>query len=249
MPNLKQLFNTLRGEKKQLVKVEEWLKTASLSDINNIDELGDSPLLLMCSKGQFEVARLLVQHGADVNIQTSHGHSPLLYAVIKDNIELVELLIKKGASVTVATNAGITVAETGKNKSKEVQDLLKKHGARILDKSEKKELQLKEALRSRDSILSAEHSIASDIADVAVDEVVILDKPIYDKRSGVEGASDLTFSQEYKYSHSEYLLAKVTAKGDWIKFDIVDATDTSMIDTSSKMTQRNFFKRARQYAA
>lgn len=52
-----------------------------------------TPLLLASSAGRFEVARLLIAHGADVNAQSLQGHSPLQYAASKARKEVIYFII------------------------------------------------------------------------------------------------------------------------------------------------------------
>lgn len=51
--------------------------------------------------GFTEIARLLIDHGADVNWIDGEGVTPLILASFKDHIGLVQLLLEHGADVTV----------------------------------------------------------------------------------------------------------------------------------------------------
>jgi len=54
-------------------------------------------LLLALSGGTVEVAELLIERGAEVNVRTRNGHTPLSLAQRSGNRYLAELLIAKGA--------------------------------------------------------------------------------------------------------------------------------------------------------
>ena len=51
--------------------------------------------------GFTEIARLLIDHGADVNWIDGEGVTPLILASFKDHIELVQLLLAHGADITI----------------------------------------------------------------------------------------------------------------------------------------------------
>ena len=71
-------------------------------------EIGDtSPLqYALWSKdvNDIEMAKLLVENGADVNARDSNGETALMRAASKGNIEFIELLISKGADVNAKEN-------------------------------------------------------------------------------------------------------------------------------------------------
>lgn len=58
----------------------------------------------------FDVARFLLEHGADPDSSRTHdgGQTMLQTAIFKKNLPAVELLLKHGASVTKARNDGVT---------------------------------------------------------------------------------------------------------------------------------------------
>jgi ankyrin repeat protein len=56
-------------------------------------------------KGHPAIAKLLLEHGANVNEQDAKGQTPLFLAA---NLEIVELLIKFGADVNLTSNDGFS---------------------------------------------------------------------------------------------------------------------------------------------
>jgi hypothetical protein len=68
-------------------------------DVNEKDSEGNSPLLLACRSGNFEIAEMLVVAGAGVSAANNRGDTPLLVAVGAGRLELAEMLVSKGADV------------------------------------------------------------------------------------------------------------------------------------------------------
>lgn len=63
-------------------------------------------LLLNCvtfQAGQEEVVRLLIQHGASINVQSQNGFTPLYMASQENHDGCVKYLLAKGANQTLAT--------------------------------------------------------------------------------------------------------------------------------------------------
>lgn len=74
-----------------------------------------TPLLFACgqniaSRSNYEIAKLLIAKGADVNVMTNAGNTPLDIANAMQDSELVKLLIKNGARV----NKPIKIANLNK---------------------------------------------------------------------------------------------------------------------------------------
>ena len=88
--------------------------------------------------GNIKAARLMIDHGADVNAFDALGRTPLMYAAISDvlPLDLVTLLIERGADVNAkdrhakAGEAGLTVLDIAKlNGDTPIVQLLVKSGA------------------------------------------------------------------------------------------------------------------------
>jgi RNA polymerase sigma factor (sigma-70 family) len=111
-----------------------------------------TPLMRAVVSGRLEIAKFLIEHGANINAKQPIGESsyhPRLYSFegIEDfpdgfettvlhesarrgNIEVVKLLLEKGADVNVRDSRKQTVLSLVlKNKQKEISELLQKHGA------------------------------------------------------------------------------------------------------------------------
>ena len=74
--------------------------------MNEKDSQGNSPLLLACRSGNFEMAEMLVVAGAGVSAANKRGDTPLLAAVGAGKLELAEMLVSKGANVKAVREDG-----------------------------------------------------------------------------------------------------------------------------------------------
>ena len=74
-----------------------------------------------------KIAKLLIEHGADVNIQDNTGQTALFF---KYDPDIIELLIKHGADVNIQDNNGQTAAmKASNNDNYGLMHLLNKHSA------------------------------------------------------------------------------------------------------------------------
>ncbi len=82
-------------------------------------------------RGWYDVAKLTIDEGIDVNAKDAHGNTPLHFANnVRDNIEFTEFLIARGADVNAKNKDGITpLSRAIKNGHNDIADLLRKHGA------------------------------------------------------------------------------------------------------------------------
>ena len=83
------------------------------SDLDERDPtVGSSPLITAAVFGKTEVAKALIEAGADVNLQNNEGSTPLITAAFFCRIEIVEALLEKGADKSVKNNYGSTALES-----------------------------------------------------------------------------------------------------------------------------------------
>lgn len=119
--------------------VEKLLVSVSFYDIDKFKELiskgidvnakashtGVTALMNAAVNGKMEHARLLIQHGADVNIQDAFGQTALMHAVTGRSFEMVQLLLDSGAKSDIKRNDGETALDRAiENKDNEIQCLL-----------------------------------------------------------------------------------------------------------------------------
>ena len=81
-------------------------------DVNEVSS-GSTALAAAVDCEQYDIAKLLLKHGADVNGRTggnphgqTHGWTPLFYAVRRGRADLVELLLNGGASKCLRDTRG-----------------------------------------------------------------------------------------------------------------------------------------------
>lgn len=99
--------------------------------ISSVNKEGYSLLVLATYRGNNEVAKFLIENGAEINGTNNYG-SPLMAAVVKGNVEIVKLLLEHKADTSIADQSGNTAliyAVIFKNY--EIADLLVKAKADI----------------------------------------------------------------------------------------------------------------------
>lgn len=113
-------------------KVQHLLETHTL-DINwrGDDGTAVTPLSVAASHGQLEIARLLLQRGADPDLASAENETPLRFAAYHGDLAMCQLLIDAGADLNKADNRhGWTPLRMASYKGHhQVAQYLKSHGA------------------------------------------------------------------------------------------------------------------------
>ncbi|XP_002737915.1 fibronectin type 3 and ankyrin repeat domains protein 1-like [Saccoglossus kowalevskii] len=101
---------------------------------------GWSPLMRACTLGgNTEVAKTLINAGANVNTKDNDGKTPLMIAALNGHLSLVELLIQKGADVHVKNEFGKTAIDfAGSFDRRRVSKFFEE--LKLKEKAKKKEL-------------------------------------------------------------------------------------------------------------
>ena len=85
------------------------------ADVNELDYNNLSALFYACQNGQYEMAKSLIQNGANIEIKDRFGKTPLSMAVFWYNVnnsvsdgKLIKLLIDAGADINAKNIAGVS---------------------------------------------------------------------------------------------------------------------------------------------
>jgi len=102
--------------------------------INARAAIGSTPLLLASGGFYFKdgsVLRLLLEHGADINVQNRIAWTPLIMASFNGAVEVVRLFLENSADVEAKTSDGKTALQVAAGEGhEEVVELLREHGAK-----------------------------------------------------------------------------------------------------------------------
>ena len=84
-----------------------WSIVVSLFKHQNLPDEGEPALVEAAWNSNLDICRLLIEHGADVNLKTSRGATPLTAACFAKNLPLARLFLEHGADSTLSTWRGI----------------------------------------------------------------------------------------------------------------------------------------------
>jgi len=84
-----------------LVKMTDMLLRSGICLVNEIKRDGPTPLYIAAQEGHVDLIRLLLFHGADVNILCKDGYSPLYIASYVGQLEIVNLLLDNDADPNI----------------------------------------------------------------------------------------------------------------------------------------------------
>ncbi|XP_054168451.1 general transcriptional corepressor trfA-like isoform X2 [Oppia nitens] len=86
-------------------------------DVNARDNANYTPLHECCTRGNLEVAALLLRNGAHVDASATGGIRPLHDAIENNHIEVVRLLLAYGADPKISTYSGATPLQLARSKA------------------------------------------------------------------------------------------------------------------------------------
>jgi ankyrin repeat protein len=117
------------AEKGNLKTVTDLLESSASPNVKRQNE-GSSALMLACAKGHTEVAKALIDKGADVNAANQNGWTALMGAASYGHLDIVKLLVERGADVNARHAYGYTGLKLAKGKNhKQIAEFLVKSGA------------------------------------------------------------------------------------------------------------------------
>ena len=70
------------------------------------DVYGWTPLHAASYNGHIEIARLLLQNGAEVNVRNNYGWTPLHFAAFQGHVDILHLLVENGADLEAEDDGG-----------------------------------------------------------------------------------------------------------------------------------------------
>jgi ankyrin repeat protein len=95
------------AEKGLTTSVKRLLSIRNINVNVKNDERGSTPLHYAALHGHIEIARLLLQNGADVNVKSDRGRTPLYCAAWNGHIDVFHLLVENGADLEAQDNTGM----------------------------------------------------------------------------------------------------------------------------------------------
>lgn len=96
-PSMPLLIYAIQAKHPSPAIITALLNKGAKVNVSYGDTTKDSPLTLACQRGLTDIAKLLIQAGAE--LESSQMTSPLIHAASKHNKELVALLLDSGANI------------------------------------------------------------------------------------------------------------------------------------------------------
>ena len=127
---VKRSAETTDGERAARVEVQEALLAAG-AHVMATDASGATPLHWAALNGDLEFARLLLEHGADIEArEPGEGLTALHVAAAGGDADIVKLLLERGADAGARDRAGRRPLDVARmSNSAEVADVLRRHAA------------------------------------------------------------------------------------------------------------------------
>ena len=98
--------------------IEEVKKALSNCDVNEQEEATGFTALHYCAQNQyFDIAKLLIDNGATVDVKDNYGNTPLFKAVFfsEGKTEMIKLLLTAGANPNEKNDSDVSPKELAEN--------------------------------------------------------------------------------------------------------------------------------------
>ncbi|ORX43942.1 ankyrin, partial [Piromyces finnis] len=101
--------------------------------INKEDEYGETPLSIICKKGNTDLIQFLIRHGADINKKNRYGDTKLIKACMNGNRSEVKNILSADPKVVDEGNkdGNTPLIEACKNGNEKIVELLIEYNADI----------------------------------------------------------------------------------------------------------------------
>ena len=99
--------------------------------LEEVTDLKQTPLLLAAKNGFFEIGKLLIQLGANVNVKDHYEYTPLHHSIMFNQIEFAKLLLNNGSHVENPRSGHQPIHSAVWAKYLEATKLLIDHGANV----------------------------------------------------------------------------------------------------------------------
>ena len=104
--NLKLLLSACQNEDLQQIKDLVNISNSTKVDINALDSYGRYPLLISCRKGNLNIIKYLIEHGADPNVHNINDYTSIMAACHYGHLDVVKLLMEYGANLHLVNKLG-----------------------------------------------------------------------------------------------------------------------------------------------
>lgn len=81
------------------------------TDVDTVDEDGNTPLMLASKIGNPRMVKIILAHNPDMNKQNNKGYTALMIAAEQGQSHIAGQLVKMGADRNLVNNAGLTSGE------------------------------------------------------------------------------------------------------------------------------------------
>ena len=97
----------LAAEHGKTVSVEKLLKHNVGVNVRSVQTL-ETPLIMAAKNGHWKVVELLLERGADVDLEDWNNNTALMQAIRNGHVEVVRILTERGANATTTNKGGKT---------------------------------------------------------------------------------------------------------------------------------------------